>query len=114
MRELARGLLILAELPPFVVGRDDGDELVVALGQRTGLVSVRVHGGVREGTLKLSVLAGQVAEPIEHDQDLLSLKNGLSARVARASLGSPGAPTAERPHGWPEGGPFGLPYGRRA
>src|ERR1700692_3859102 len=82
MPELARGLLIIAELLPLMVGRDDGRELVIALGQRPGLVSVRVHGGVREGTLQLSVLAGHVAEPIEHDQDLLSLQNGPSARRA--------------------------------
>jgi len=58
VRELARRLLVAARLLPLPEGADDRGQLRVPLGKRPGLIRVRVHAGIGEGTLKLGMLAG--------------------------------------------------------
>ena len=71
LRQLAGGLLVVAGLLPLAVRVDDRGQLGVALGERPGLIRVRVHAGIGEGTLKLGMLAGQVTQLVEQsDQDL--------------------------------------------
>ena len=71
-RQLARGLLVLADLLPLQVGVDDRRQLRVPLGERPGLIRVRVHAGIGEGTLKLGMLARQLTQPVEQRKNLLS------------------------------------------
>jgi len=59
-RQFPGGLLVVVGLLPLAVRVDDRGQLRVALGERPGLIRVRVHVGIGQGTLKLGVLASQV------------------------------------------------------
>ena len=60
VRKFPGGLLVVAGLLPLAVRVDDRGELGIALGERPGLIRVRVHAGIGEGTLKLGMLASQI------------------------------------------------------
>jgi hypothetical protein len=71
-RQLERGLLVLADLLPLAVGVDDRRQLRVPLGERPGLIRVRVHVRIGEGTLQLGMLTRQLTQPVEQGENLLS------------------------------------------